>query len=153
VVLLAELAGSVIAQVLIWLAWGKFTAGATKISQLVNGKVGKGDAATKRAELEKPPISKDDGRRKRATGRTAVFNTKLKPEFRAKLFALAEAEEVAVAAMLIARARGIFVARPHRLKRLLLANECENAASRMTWGGGQTRGISGCCAHRRMSGY
>ena len=81
-------------------AWGKFKAVAPIVGKLVNGQAGKGNAAQQRKMLEKPPVSKDDGRRRRSTGRTAVFNTKLKPEFRAKLFDLADQRGLAVAALL-----------------------------------------------------
>jgi hypothetical protein len=81
-------------------AWGLFKAGASNVSQLVNGKVGKGNAASQRKKLEKAPVPKADGRRKRATGRTAVFNTKLKPDFRTKLFGLADSRGIGVAALL-----------------------------------------------------
>ena len=81
-------------------AWGVFKKEAPLIGRLVDGKAGKGSAAHQRKKLEKPPVPKDDGRRKRATGRSAVFNTKLKPEFRAKLFDLADKRGIGVAALL-----------------------------------------------------
>jgi hypothetical protein len=80
-------------------AWSRFKSLAPKVRDLVTrGK--KAGAAEVRREREKPPIGKDDGRRKRSTGRTAVFNTKLKPEVRAKIFALAQKQGVAAAAVI-----------------------------------------------------
>ena len=81
-------------------AWNLFKKKAPAIGQLVDGKLGKGSAADRRRQLEKPPISKDDGRRQRATGRSKVFNTKLKPEFRDELFALAAERNIGVAELL-----------------------------------------------------
>jgi hypothetical protein len=83
-------------------AWSAFRNLAPKVSELVNGKPkdGKAGAAEKRKKREKSPVPKEDGRRKRSTGRTAIFNTKLKPEFRAELFELAAKQDIAVAALL-----------------------------------------------------
>lgn len=81
-------------------AWGTWRKVAPTINRMVGNKAGKGNAAEQRAALEKPPVSKDDGRRKRATGRTEVFNTKLKPEFRDKIFAMSKEKGIAVAALL-----------------------------------------------------
>jgi hypothetical protein len=81
-------------------AWGIFKKTAPQVGSLVNGKAGKGGAADQRHKLEKPPVAKDDGRRAKATGRTKVFNTKLKPEFRDKLFALANERKIGVAELL-----------------------------------------------------
>lgn len=50
-------------------------------------------------EGKKPKAGADRGGRP-STGRTKVFNTKLKPEFRAKLFNLAKERGVGVAAVL-----------------------------------------------------
>ena len=81
-------------------AWATFKQAAPLINKIVSGKAGKGNAAEQRRTLEKPPVAKDDGRRKRSTGRSAVFNTKLKPDFRAKLFTLADERGIGVAALL-----------------------------------------------------
>jgi hypothetical protein len=81
-------------------AWGAFKKTAPLIGRLVDGKAGKGNAARQRKKFEKPLVPKDDGRRKRSTGRTAVWNTKLKPDFRAKLFGLANSRGIGVAALL-----------------------------------------------------
>jgi len=57
-------------------------------------------ALAQRKAGEKKPVSAGDGRRGRSTGRTAVLNTKLKPEFREKLFTLAAERDIGIAALL-----------------------------------------------------
>ena len=57
-------------------------------------------AVAQRKAGERKPVAAGDGRRGQFTGRTAVLNTKLKPEFREKLFALAAERGIGIAALL-----------------------------------------------------
>jgi hypothetical protein len=53
-----------------------------------------------RLDLEKPPVSSSDRRRRRFTGRTRQLNTKVTPEFDAELRALAKHNAIGIAEML-----------------------------------------------------
>lgn len=75
-------------------AWTSFTSGMTSVFS-TNKK-----PAERRRKLEKPLIPAGDGRRKRATGRSAVFNTKLQPWLREELFEEAHRRGIAVSALL-----------------------------------------------------
>jgi hypothetical protein len=65
-------------------AWGRMRSVADR--RVVTGEA----TAEKRSEREKPPIPKTDGRRKRATGRTAQLKLKVKAESKTAFHELAK---------------------------------------------------------------
>jgi hypothetical protein len=80
-------------------SWARLRKAATDATALLNG--GKPKSAVEQRKLgERKVVKPDDGRRQRATGRTKVFNTKLRPDFRDKLFALAAQRDIGVAELL-----------------------------------------------------
>lgn len=58
-----------------------------------------GSPAKRRAAEKRIALSPDDGRRKRATGRTEQFNVKMKPELRQSIIAASRRHDISMAVM------------------------------------------------------